>query len=172
MSDKPNGTAKFNLASVMPVRANDGVAMQIRHPTTFEVMHNADGSPVEIVMRGSTSRAFREGVRRINRLRAEQQLSTEQLEDPQFIYETDTILLVNCTASWNFDELAPDEPLPFSEENARKLWSDERFDYLRNQAQQFMLNNGNFLPAPPKPSSDTQNTSSASTSPSPEELAA
>jgi hypothetical protein len=173
MSDsKPNGQYKFSLTSVMPVRANEGVAMEIRHPATFELMRNADGTPVSISLRGQTSRAFRQTVTAINRLRADQQLTQEQITSPEHVYETDTMLLVACTAGWNFDELSPGEPLPYSEENAQKLWIDERFDFLRLQATSFMLNNGNFLPAPSVPSSATPDTSSASTNLSPDQLAA
>jgi hypothetical protein len=175
MSDaksKMNGKASFSLASVMPVRANEGVPMEIRHPSTFELMHNADGSPASVTLRGQTSRAFRQTVTAINRMRADRQLTQDEITSHEHIYETDTMLLVACTADWNFDELAPGEPLPYSEENAVKLWTDDRFDFLRFQATAFMLNNGNFLPAPSVLSSDTPDTSSASTSPSPDQLAA
>src|SRR5215472_5270366 len=161
-----NGHAKFSLVSVMPIRANEGVDMQIRHPSSFELMRNADDSVVTVTMRGQTSRAFRDTVREINRQRAEQQLPVEEVQSPEHVYETDTKLLVACTVGWNFDELEPGEPFPYSEENALKLWTDERFEFLRFQAMQFLLNNGNFLPAPSTASSDTPAISSASTSPS------
>ncbi len=171
---KPNGhdKTKFSLVSVMPVRANDGAPMEIRHSETFEKMHNADGTVASITLRGQTSKAFRQTITAINRMRADQQLTAEQIADPQHVYETDTLLLVACTVGWNFDELTPGEPLPYSEENAKIFWSDERFDYLRLQATNFMLNNGNFLPAPPVPSNATPDTSSESTSPSPDLQAA
>ena len=177
MSDseiKPNGhdKTKFSLASAMPVRANDGAPMEIRHSATYAIMHNADGSVASITLRGQTSKAFRHAIININRMRADKQMTPEQLADPDHVYETDTMLLVACTAGWNFDELTPGEPLPYSEENAKVLWTDDRFDYLRIQATNFMLNNGNFLLAPPVPSSDTPDTSSESTSPSLDQQAA
>jgi hypothetical protein len=167
-----NGDARFSLVSVMPVRANDGAEMFIRHPTSFELMRNADDSPASITIRGQTSRAFRDTVLAMNRKRAERRLTDDEIRSQDHIYETDTELLVACTAGWNFDQLAPDEPLPYSEDNARKLWTDERFAFLRFQAVQFMLNNGNFLPAPSPLSSALRDTSSVSTSPSPAPLAA
>jgi hypothetical protein len=165
MSEKLNGHAsKFSLTSVMPVRANDGAEMEIHHPVTFETMRNIDGSVASITMRGQTSKAFRRTVTEINRMRTDQQMTDEQIRDPQHIYDTDTMLLVACTVNWNFDELAPGEFLPYSEENAQKLWTDERFDFLRFRATAFMLNNGNFLPAPLLLSGDSPAISSESTS--------
>jgi hypothetical protein len=167
-----NGHAKFSLVSVMPVRANDGAEMFIRHPATYELMRNADETPASITIRGQTSRAFRDTVLAMNRKRAEMRMTDDDVRSPEHIYETDTELLTACTAGWNFDELAPDEPLPYSEANARKLWTDDRFHHLRYQAIQFMLNNGNFLPAPPAALSDTLAISSGSISLSPAPLAA
>jgi hypothetical protein len=167
-----NGHAKFSLVSIMPVRANDGAEMFIRHPVTFDLMRNADDTPASITIRGQSSRAFRDTVLAMNRKRAATRMTDDEVRSQEHIYDTDTELLVACTVGWNFDELAPDEPLPYSEENARALWTDDRFSNLRFQAIQFMLNNGNFLPVPPALSSAMPDTSSVSTSPSPDRLAA
>jgi hypothetical protein len=55
-------------------------------------------------------------------------------------------LLVACTTGWSFTTL-DGEDFPYSEANARKIWTDDRFKRWREAAEEFINSEANFTKA-------------------------
>jgi len=123
--------------------SDDGVEMQVRHPGT--------GQPIEgmfITLRGSNSDAVRKAQRRIadrylkERNQGRRTLSQDELEN-------DSIeILVAAVAGWRGEAWKLNgEALPYSPDNARKVFSDKKFAWLERQCRAFFAEDSNFIPA-------------------------
>lgn len=122
-------------------QASAGVPMEVLAPSG-EPLRDGDGNVVTITLRGRLSReaqaAQRENAnRRLDLAKRGKDTTAETIE-----YEG-TLLLAACTAAWSFTEL-DGQPFPFTPENARKFWADERFRGIREQANIFVANEQNF----------------------------
>jgi hypothetical protein len=90
-----------------------------------------------------------EGVRKGFRQRSAADLRKEaEDEDP---VEEQVERLVTLATGWHL--VGPDRAVinvPFTKENARKLFSDAGFGWLRRRAYSYVVNERNFMPASPK----------------------
>jgi len=135
----------FNLAVL--ATTDDGVAMTLRHPVTgAELVDEATQELVTITLLGRDSDAYRRTAasQQNHRLREaskgrRQQLTQEQLEAESLE------LLVACTTGWSGVGLGPEDPLPFSPANARRLYADPHMSFVREQAEGFIAERANFF---------------------------
>jgi hypothetical protein len=63
---------------------------------------------------------------------------------PEEIEAETTDLLVALTAGWNFRR-GNGEPIPFSSDNARRLYDNPGARHIRDQVDEFVSNRANFL---------------------------
>ena len=135
----------FDLADYdVHTNAERGMPMPLMHPRSLTPLVNADGTKVTITMLGRASDTYRDLQRVINEenvLRQSQGVRTT-LDD---VTAENTRMLLVCCKAWNLDRL-DGRPFPYSEENARRLFTDPRFIWVRDAALMFMRNDGNFLP--------------------------
>lgn len=134
----------FDIAS-MDTRSKSeaGVAMPILHPKTLAPILNSDNKPVTITLKGRDSTAFTNAQREMNQRRADMEGRGIPYDDDSF--DRDRLMLIcACTVDWNFDSM-DGQSFPYSEDNARKLWSDGRWKWLLIRAFDFVTQVGNFL---------------------------
>jgi hypothetical protein len=134
----------FDIAKLeTSTRSEEGVEMEVIHPRTQAPVLNDDGSPVTITLLGRNSEAYLEEERamrdrRQSRLTRGIKLTQEDLDDDE------ARLLCAATKAWTFATMGGQD-FPCTPQNARRLWSDRRFRWLRERAIQFVLMDGNFL---------------------------
>lgn len=135
----------FDLAALeTSTLSEQGVPMELIHPKTRMRILREDGEPVTITLLGSNSNAFRDAQRIITDRRTKR--AARAIQPTQEDFRADELqVVVSCTTNWTFDQL-DGKPFPYSQENARKLWSDLRFDWIFRQAVMFIMDEGNFLP--------------------------
>jgi hypothetical protein len=130
----------LDLARLVPIET--GVAMELRHPESGEVVMNGKG-PVTISLVGEDAEVYRQALheqlnRRFNvrNKRGAAPVTAEQLE-------TDAVdLLVTATVGWSgivFDGAE----LPCTPENARMVYGKLR--WLRGQVESFIQDRSNFF---------------------------
>lgn len=125
-------------------RSQTGTDMPVTHPRTRAPILQDNGQPHTITLRGRNSDAYRDMQRSLQERRADMAArgiapSREELE------RDDVDLLVACTVGWT-DMTMDGQPFPYSPENARRLWSDRRFVFLRDAAITHIREDANFLP--------------------------
>lgn len=115
----------------------------------LELRHVATGAPLGLWIHilGADSDAYQEQMREFRR-RAEDRLRHEQrskLTDEESEQQSLEIL-VATTRGWSENMKLDGALLPFSPENARKLYSDKRFPWIPDQIHRNQHNRANFLP--------------------------
>ncbi len=124
-------------------KSETGVEMKIIHPGTLAPITNSDGQPVTITLRGRNSTAYKTAFRMVqDRARERAARGLRPNDEETRVDEIDFLCAV--TTDWKFTEL-DGAPFPCTPENIRKLWSDERFTWVLEQATRFAANDGNFL---------------------------
>lgn len=120
----------------------DGVPLEVRHPTTGAVLMNGTNEPVTLVLTGADSdkakkaeratvnRRFKMAGRRSSVMTAEE-LDADALE-----------ILAACTLAWSGFALDGQE-LECNAQNAKRLYA--QFPWLREQAESFRQDRSNFL---------------------------
>ncbi len=124
-------------------RSDAGVAMTVINPATALPLRDDAGKPVTITLKGKSSAAYKTIWRVIldrNRDRSAKGITPNEEE----VRQDDIDLLTALTAAWDFTDL-DGAPFPCTPENARRMWSDERFSWVMQQAMRFASNDGNFL---------------------------
>ena len=124
-------------------RSQEGVPMPVLHPATRQVIMLEDGRPWTITLCGRSSDAHRSVMREIEAGRADR-LARGQQPTPEDIERDNNRVLVACTKGWT-TVLRDAVPFEYSHDNARTLWSDRRFAWLRDQAIRFIQDDANFL---------------------------
>lgn len=124
--------------------SEDGVPLEVRHPTTGTVLMNGTNEPVTLVLagadsdrakraeRGTVNRRLKMAGRRSSTMTAEE-LDSDSLE-----------ILAACTLGWSGFALEGQE-LECNAQNAKKLYG--QFPWLREQAEAFRQDRSNFLKA-------------------------
>lgn len=130
----------LNLSTVKS--ASEGAKLHLRHPGTNALLNTTEGTPVTIMLRGVDAPEFqaeRKAIlnRRLNSgiLKGKLKMSADEMENDALD------LLVKCTTDWEGIELGG--PLPFSAENAKKLYL--ACPWVREQADAFTEDRANFL---------------------------
>jgi hypothetical protein len=135
----------LDLSTLDTVKASeDGVPLEVRHPTTGAILENGSGGAVTLVLAGSDSdRAKRAERATINRRlkMAGRRTSTMTAEE----LDSDALeILAACTLSWSGFSLDGQE-LECNAQNAKRLYG--QIPWLREQAEAFRQDRSNFLKA-------------------------
>lgn len=134
----------FDLATLdTKTRSDQGVDMPIIHPGSKQPLRDDEGQPITIRLLGRTADRYRQQTRDIQEQRARRAAGGVKttLED---IERENIDTLTACTVGWQGLSL-DGQVFPYTVDNARRLWSDGRFIWLRDQAMNFIAEDGNFL---------------------------
>jgi hypothetical protein len=111
-------------------------------PCLYELV-GADGEPdiqpVTIDLLPSNSD---QGVA-VNRKNLNRRLTSKRPTDADILESEQTELLVACTTGWSGMTMGG-QPFPYSPNNARLLYTDQRFSFIRAQANAFIADAANF----------------------------
>ena len=124
--------------------ADEGATMQLTHPKTAEVLRDSDGNPVTMTLFGMNSERVRTLARAQQQRRLDAMKRGKRGMNPDELEADNVDILTAATGGWSFDTLGG-QPFPYSEANARKLYSDPRFKSIRQQVDQFIADDGNFM---------------------------
>lgn len=116
--------------------ASAGAVLHLKDPVTNEPLMDGD-DPVTITLLGADCQDLRDARRDIERRRAE----GEEISEDQAGAE----LLAAITVGWSGIGLHSNEALPFSRENAIRLYLDPDADWICGQVGPFSRNRRNFL---------------------------
>lgn len=135
----------LDLSTLDTVKASeDGVPLEVRHPTTGAILENGSGGAVTLVLAGSDSdRAKRAERATINRRlkMAGRRTSTMTAEE----LDSDALeILASCTLGWSGFSLDGQEP-ECNAQNAKRIYVE--YPWIREQAEAFRQDRSNFLKA-------------------------
>ena len=131
----------MSIFALKTVAADDGVVMTIRHPESSLPM---EGQTIPLL--GTDSRIYREHIAKRERAMIEHVNATHKA--PKLVHEQNKQRalddLVLLTIGWTLDGI-DGNPVEFSKEAARDLYSDTGMAWLREQAEAFVQDRSNFL---------------------------
>ena len=136
--------AEFDIACLdTRTLSTKGVKFLIKDPRTGKQWRNAAKEPLYVLLAGRNSSTFESLQQLANENRTayaarDVEFTAEEIREERIAY------VAGCTMGWNFDNL-DGKPFPYSEGNAQLLWENKRFNWLMNQAFDFVLNEANFL---------------------------
>ena len=134
----------FDLASLDTLtRAQMGVAMPVLHVRDRTPLMLSDNTPFTITLCGRSSDVFRTITRQVEAAQADR-AARGAIATPEEMERDNTEVLTACTRGWT-PFLWDGQVVEYSIENARRLWSDRRFQWLREQATRFVRDDANFL---------------------------
>lgn len=122
--------------------ADAGATMNIIAPKTGTVARNENGEPITITLLGRFATKIM-AVEKTQRLKRIELARRGHERTPDDAVEEQLEVLIAATVAWNFTSLDGKE-FPCTKENARLLYSDQRFLHLRIQAEAFMNDTKNF----------------------------
>ena len=160
---------EFDLANYAMTRIDTGAEFILINPASGAILRHPDKTPVTITFVSQHSEAFRDIMREIQlnraRWRSNQPVVPVQADPLPIPYEMEqeenAMILVACCLGWNITTLGG-QPFPFNAQNARKLFTDEKYVWIRLQALNFIQRDGNFLSSASRSSSASLDTASAS----------
>lgn len=127
-----------------PTLTDEGVTLELRDPRSGAVLMDGD-APVTITLLGADS----DEVTRVRRAQINKRLESMSKTGKQPVIsleeqESETLeRLIAATIDWSFREL-DGAPFGFSPANARVLYTDKRFNFIRNQVISFIDDSVNF----------------------------
>lgn len=137
-------TQPFDIAQLdTRTRAISGVDMPIVHPRSGAPILRSDGSPVTIRFLGPASDARKAISKEVTKRRLDMEARGIQYSDDDWTRDSQEILS-NVTIGWTI-EMFDGQAFPYSPDNARRLWADQRWLWLRQTAMTFINQEANFL---------------------------
>jgi hypothetical protein len=134
----------FDLAELDTLTCSEaGVPMALINLRTRAPLFDDDGTALTISLAGRHSEMFRDMLKLIQTRRGELR-NRGQEADGEAKEREDVDLLIACTRDWTLKVLDK-QPFGCTPANITKLWNDDRFRPLREQAMAFILTDGNFL---------------------------
>ena len=122
---------------------DDGAILHLRHPATGAPLFDGD-EPVTITLAGKDSQRYRTAQRIISNRNIRQ---GRKIVPTVESFEADAVeILVACTVAWSGIEVDGKAVMPTAE-NARKVYSDPRCAWLREQVDAFIDDRANFSKA-------------------------
>lgn len=119
--------------------------MVIMHPTLSRPLVDKDGNEAYIDLYSADSPRAQQHNRELARRRLNQRVRVKQT--PEEIEANNTDLYVALTAGWRLLSIDGSPlDLPFTPENARKLYDAPSVRWLRDQVDDFAADRGNFAP--------------------------
>lgn len=126
--------------------------MFIKHPVTMKVIENSKGEKAYIDLYSADSEIAERHRLAWQQDRLERTIESRGKVKPDLAEEqkSETELLVALTADWHLiDPSGNDIELMFSPDAAREFYSARGVRYVREQAEAFIYERANFLPASP-----------------------
>lgn len=120
-----------------------GVKFIVRDPRTNRPHRNDAKEEVYITLLGRNSERFEQINEATRTLRADMAARGIEFTN-EHAHQERVTWVAGCTTGWNIDIL-DGKPFPYTEANAQLFWEDKRFNWLLNQAAQFLLDEANFL---------------------------
>lgn len=121
--------------------STEGSELTLTHPVTGAPL------PVKITLLGTDSPTFRKAQRAIANRRLKQakktSITVEEIENEGID------ALVSCTVGWSGVEI-DGKKLDFNPENVRKLYTDLRLPFIREQVDAFIAERANFMKTSPE----------------------
>lgn len=115
--------------------ADKGADLHLKNPGTGEHLYCSDGSPFVIRLLGRDAKAVQEALKTVNKAHTEGEVDED---------ERGLLMICSTIVGWS-DEMELDgEKLPYSPENAKRLLSDPRTDWMAEQITPFTLSRRNF----------------------------
>lgn len=120
--------------------------MLIEHPTTQKPIYDKAGNPAYIDLVGHTSSDYIDAGDSDARKRARSRKVLQNIIDPIQNRAAERKKLAAATKGWHLVDPTTREPIAyaFSVQNAYELYSDERFAWLRDQAEFFCHDESNW----------------------------
>lgn len=140
----PTGAFDLSLVDILSP-SERGKPMELKHPNG-QTYKTSAGLPVVINLMGRLAAPAVALQKKFNEEIAAIRNGGRQVE-PDTLKQQDTEYLTALTRSWNIEAL-DGEPFPCTPQNARKLWEDARFSWVRQRALEFVLADANFLTPP------------------------
>ena len=115
-------------------------SLHLRHPGTDALLYCDDKSPMTIDLVGEHSEEYKATTRRWQNetlRRPGRKLSAEQIE------ERSLDLLVAVTKGWHLQW--DDGMLPFSPQQARDIYGDREYGWIKSQVEAYVFEQANFL---------------------------
>jgi hypothetical protein len=136
-------TKKEKVQDIMDleVSADEGALMEVRHPTTGEVLRHDDGSAFTIKLIGRDSEKFIAVARSQADRRLQQTMRTRAPVLSKVADADEIELLVSATVEW--DIILGGKKPESTANNYRDAY--KRFRWLREQVDEFVGNRGNFM---------------------------
>jgi hypothetical protein len=145
----------FDLSAIESRKqAETGKFFPLKNPATGEPLLDEEGKPLEIKISGVDASRIKNAVEQRNKSRRQALAGTKPGDEPPDFNtwetkEKDLIDdLVTLTVDWTPNISLDGEPLPFSKENALKLYT--RFPEIAEQMTLMATNRVNFMPASSK----------------------
>lgn len=130
----------LNKLDLQPV-SDEGADMHLEHPVTGERLFNDDGDAMVIRLIGRDSKRFRAKNAQIANRKMAKRNNRNSVEE---LDSDGAELLAACTLGWSGLALNG-EPLPFSEQNALKLYTNPGYRWIREQVDTFIADRANFF---------------------------
>ena len=136
--------SNFDLASLDTLtRAQSGVPMSVIHPRDRVAVKLDETTTWTITLCGRSSDAYRAAMRVVEAAQAER-AARGVVPTPEDMERENTEILTACTRGWT-PFLVDGIVWEYSVDKARALWSDRRFQWLREQGTRFVRDDANFL---------------------------
>jgi hypothetical protein len=142
----------------------EGRDLVLQHPRSGRPWLDDAGQPITITLFGRWAGVAQQVAEAIDARRAARPIGAPVPTYDVKISE-DAEYLSAVTRKWSFTQMDKKE-FPCTPENARKLYGDPRFGFIRMQAQSFHRDDGNFLGEPTPPPLPGAKATSASIPPS------
>lgn len=143
----------------LAIDAEAPAKLTLLNPETSQPIRDKDGNEAYILLLGTDSKAAqkhrREAMNRQLSKRNRNKMTAEEVEASAIEQ------LVALTRGWHLVNFAGDAvEFPFSEANARTIYSTPQFSWIKEQVDEFCGDRGNFMRKSSKPSESGEITSS------------
>lgn len=130
--------------------ADEGAVMTVMHPTDGEPFlkdaANPEGGAITVTLLGQDSKVYSDIVHKQQTKRLGKSISARSMKkvaDAAALERDRMVVLVACTMSWDGIEDDDGKPLPCTDANKKKLYTE--CAWLRDQVDEFITERSNFL---------------------------
>lgn len=131
--------SKFDTATL----ADKGAAINLLSPLG-DVVIGSDEKPIQFFILGQDSKKFKADIAEARR-QAQSKTSNKKIKTQEDEEYDAIVRIAGYTVGWSNNFVLDGEKFPFSQENAIKLYSDARFQWIYEQINRQIMNRANFL---------------------------
>lgn len=134
----------FDIASATVYHElNEGSFLHLTDPRGVK-LYNADKKPVGVTLYGRNSERGIAAARAVGNQRLADRFRGGAPTTIEVNEQNNAEILAACTGPWTWTEL-DGQPFPHNLDNARRFWNDERFRRWRDQAEEYISSEANFM---------------------------